>query len=133
MISLRGILRWLPALVTMAVIFIFSSLPSYEVPDFGFLDVVIKNGGHFVGYALLAFAYSFALPRQLSQLQRGVIAIAFALLYALSDEFHQSFVPGRNASWIDIIVDGLGASTAALLWARYSPNSNSNPIISSES
>jgi VanZ family protein len=133
MFSRGGILRWLPALVIMAVIFFLSSLPSYEVPDFGFLDVVIKNGGHFVGYALLTFTYSFALPRRLSRLQRGVIAIAFALLYALSDEFHQTFVPGRSASWTDIIVDGLGASTAALLWARYSPNSNSKPIISSES
>jgi VanZ family protein len=117
----------------MAVIFMLSSLPSYEVPDFGLLDVVIKNGGHFVGYALLSLAYAFALPHRFSLFKRGIAAIALALLYALSDEFHQSFVPGRSPSWIDIIVDGLGASTAAFLWARYSPNSNSKPIISSES
>lgn len=128
-----GVLRWLPAIVIMVVIFVLSSLPSDEVPDFGFLDAVIKNGGHFAGYALLAVAYSFALPRHISQLLRGVSAIALALLYALSDEFHQSFIPGRSASWIDILVDGLGATTAALLWARYSPNSKSKPIISSES
>jgi len=117
----------------MAVIFVFSSLPSEEVPDFGFLDVVIKNGGHFVGYALLALAYSFALPHRLSRFERAVAAIGLALLYALSDEFHQSFVAGRSASWSDILVDGLGATAAALLWGRYSPNSNSKPMSSSES
>jgi VanZ family protein len=133
MIILRGFLRWLPAILVMAVIFFASSLPSYEVPDFGFLDAVIKNGGHFAGYALLALAFSYALPRRLSRLERMLVAIALALMYALSDEFHQSFVPGRSPSWFDILIDGLGASTAAALLARYSPNSNSNPITSSES
>lgn len=133
MSSQKAAFRWLPAFGIMAVIFVLSSLPSADVPDFGLLDALVKNGGHFVGYALLALAYSFALPRRFSRLERGVAAVGLALLYALSDEFHQSFIAGRSASWSDILVDGLGASIAALLWARYSPNSNSNPINSSES
>ncbi len=129
----RAIPRWLPALVVMIVIFLLSSLPSNEVPDFGFLDSLIKNGGHFLGYALLGLTYSYALPHRLSGRSKNVLVIVLALLYALSDEFHQSFVPGRSPSWIDIAVDGLGASTALFLKARYSPNSNSNPISSPDS
>ena len=132
MAILMDFLRWLPAIATMIVIFLFSSLPSSEVPSFGFLDVLIQNGGHFLGYVLLALAFGFALPPRFARLKRSIVIVALALMYALSDEYHQSFVPGRNASWWDIFVDGVGATTAALLLMRYSPNSNSNPISSSE-
>ena len=133
MLKLIGFLRWLPAVATMVVIFMLSSLQSSQVPNFGLLDSLVKHGGHFLGYALLGATYSYALPRRFSAIAKGVLAIILALLYALSDEFHQSFVPGRNPSWFDIFVDLLGASTAAFLMARYSPNSNSKPASSSES
>ena len=129
----NAVLRWLPAIAVMVVIFMLSSIPSDEVPNFGFFDSVVKNGGHFLGYALLGLAYNYALPRRLSQKANIVLVIVLALLYALSDEFHQSFVPGRSPSWSDIAVDGLGASTALFVRGRYSPNSNSKPISPSDS
>jgi len=133
MYMLIAVLRWLPACVLMTVIFMLSSLPSSEVPDFGALDFLVLHAGHFLGYALLCLAFQFALPRRLSPGIRSIAAIMLALLYAVSDEWHQSFVPGRSQSLFDIIVDGLGASTAMFLLARYSPNSSSNSISSSES
>ncbi len=42
-------------------------------------------------------------------------ALVIAVIYGLSDEFHQSFVPGRNADLLDVITDAAGA--AAGLWA----------------
>jgi VanZ family protein len=108
----RWFLRWLPALALMAIIFGFSSITSQEMPSFGGLDLIVKKGGHMLGYGLLALAYWYALrfdPRL------GWLALLMAVLYALSDEFHQSFVPGRNPSWVDaLLIDGSGAALALL-------------------
>ncbi|MFH1908814.1 MAG: VanZ family protein [Chloroflexota bacterium] len=49
--------RWLPAILIMATIFVFSSIPSSELPDFARADLFIKKGGHMLGYGLLTLAY----------------------------------------------------------------------------
>ena len=58
---MKPFLRWLPAVLVMAVIFVFSSIPSDELPNFGLWDLLVKKGGHVLGYGLLALAYLFAL------------------------------------------------------------------------
>ncbi|MGQ9583297.1 MAG: VanZ family protein [Thermoplasmatota archaeon] len=45
------------------------------------------------------------------------LAALFILLYALSDEIHQSFVPGREASALDLLIDTLGGSLGAFALA----------------
>jgi len=68
-----------------------------------------------IGYALLALAYKHGL-RQLKNSSRW--AWVLAVLYALTDEFHQSFVPGRHPSLLDVLVfDAAGAAIA--LWFRH--------------
>ena len=97
--------QWLPALAMMAIIFAFSSVPSEEMPRFGLMDYLVKKSGHALGYALLAAAYLRGLGAG-----RGRLAWLLALVYALTDEFHQSFVPGRNPSLMDVLIfDNLGA------------------------
>ena len=60
-----------------------------------------------LGYGLLALAYWYGLR---FQKRRWWLALLFAILYAISDEFHQSFVPGRHPSWVDVLgFDGGGA------------------------
>jgi hypothetical protein len=54
-------LRWLPTILVMMTIFIFSSIPSQELPKFGFWDTLVKKGGHVIGYGLLALSYWFAM------------------------------------------------------------------------
>ena len=106
-------LRWLPAVLIMAVIFGFSSTPSTKLPSFGLLDFVVKKGGHMLGYGLLGLAYWYGLR---FQKRRWWLALLFAILYAISDEFHQSFVPGRHPSWVDVLgFDGGGALIALSL------------------
>jgi VanZ family protein len=103
--------RWLPALLLMAVIFVFSSRSSDELPDFGGWDYFFKKGAHALGYGLLALSYLRALPRR-----NYLLAWFLAVLYSATDEFHQSFVPGRHASVVDVIVfDNLGAMIALYL------------------
>ena len=72
---------------------------------------------HFLAYMLLGYLCA----RLFSHLLSSPSAIFFAAsvlsaLYGLSDEFHQSFVPGRDASWGDALADALGGIAGALLW-----------------
>lgn len=91
----------------MLMIFLFSARPASELPNFDWADRLVKKGGHMIGYALLALSYW-----QVFQFRQGKQGLAwcFAVLYAITDEFHQSFVPGRGASFWDVVIfDNLGA------------------------
>jgi VanZ family protein len=110
--------RWGPALVMMAVIFFFSALPSKSVPNFGKYELSVKKGGHALGYLLLgcAFLHGFGRSKKAPWLAWGL-----CILYAATDEFHQSFVPGRSARVMDVGIDTLGALLGllpALIWLR---------------
>src|SRR3989338_7750596 len=94
--------RWGPAVAVMAVIFITSSLPKAEVPEFGIWDLLVKKGGHFLGYGLLAVAYLRGLAGGAFPTRRRMVtAIVLAGLYGVTDEFHQWFVAGRGAAPLD--------------------------------
>lgn len=112
--------RWMPALLLMAAIFVLSSFPSRELPDFGSWDSFFKKGGHMLGYGLLALA----CRRGLGGFPAGSrLAWGLAIFYAITDEFHQSFVPGRHPSPVDVLVfDNLGAALALVFWNRYGEN-----------
>jgi VanZ family protein len=116
-------LRWLPPILMMAVIFAFSSIPSTEMPNFGFWDLLVKKGGHATGYGLLALCIWFAL-----KWDRRWLWLAFFLtvLYAGTDEFHQSFVPGRHSSLVDIGIDSIGALIA--LWIAFFVRRRKEPL-----
>ncbi len=104
--------RWLPALALMVVIFLFSNTPKQDLPNYGLFDMLVKKGGHVTGYALLGLAYWYALGFDLKKIGWAWV---LAVLYALSDEFHQSFVAGRGATiWDVILYDATGAALA--LW-----------------
>ncbi|MGD8554795.1 MAG: VanZ family protein [Anaerolineales bacterium] len=123
--NLKDLWRFLPALAIMAIIFYLSSQPASALPHFGPLDLPLKKAGHMIAYGLLGLAYDFGLAIAPSLRRRRVLALLLATLFAMSDELHQSFVPGRNAWWGDVMIDGLGAALAIYLVARYS-NSSSN-------
>jgi VanZ family protein len=117
--------RWLPAILVMGIIFALSSLPAYRIPFFGRYDLLIKKGAHALGYGLLGLAYAYALPSRLSLPVRWGLSLCMAVLFALSDEFHQSFVEGRSSSLTDVFIDSVGAAFALTVGIGYSSNSNS--------
>ena len=100
------ILRWLPAGGWMALIFYFSSQTELPGPASHVLDVLFKKGAHFVVYAILAalLERAVALPAHGRR-----VAFTLAVLYAISDEFHQSFTPGRTPQATDVMIDAAGA------------------------
>ena len=113
--------KWGPSLLVMALIFLASSTPGSELPSFGIWDTLVKKGGHILGYALLGAAYLHGLTFARSLCRRSLfLAILFAGLYAITDELHQSFTPGRTPSPIDVGIDTIGAAlgVGVLAWIR---------------
>ena len=113
--------RYGPVLFWMALIFIASSqssLPSAAEP---LADKVWKKFGHITAYAILMWLLlrTFASDKHLSARQ-SIAAFAMLLLYAVSDEFHQFFVPGRTSTWIDVACfDFLGGCAGWVAFQRF--------------
>jgi VanZ family protein len=107
-------LRAVAPLALMGLIFFLSSRESVG-PDLPAFTRVIA---HFFEYALLAALWAWALHPSLGS-RSFALAAAISFAYAIGDEVHQSFVPGRDADPLDLVVDGLGIATAiALIRAR---------------
>jgi VanZ family protein len=106
----------------MAVIFAVSAQPRASLPDFASWDLLVKKGGHLLGYALLGAAYVRGLAggnRARPGWRLVVTAVALAGAYAASDEFHQAFVPGRGSSLWDVGIDTLGAAVGVGVWLAW--------------
>jgi VanZ family protein len=75
---------------------------------------------HFVEYGVLGFLLARLIANVQSTLSKGFLlglVVILATLYGISDEVHQAFVPGRNASPWDVAADGLGGLMGAFLYA----------------
>jgi VanZ family protein len=95
----------------MLAIFLFSAGSAAHMQK-QLLQTIVNKGGHMIGYGLLALAFwrMFEFGQD-----RFWLSWLLAVLYALTDEFHQSFVPGRTPSLVDaLFFDALGALIA--LW-----------------
>jgi VanZ family protein len=123
--KLTAALRWAPSLFLMALIFYVSSLPATDIPDLGWADVVAKKIGHALGFGLLSITYLCAISTQLKRPKRYWLAWLLTVAYGLTDEFHQSFVPSRNASLLDVGIDAAGAAIILRLLYYYYSNSSS--------
>ncbi len=107
---------WFPTIGYCLVIFILSSISksAYIPTSFGFDKAV-----HFVEYGILGFLLARSILGFQSSLSSKLLislAVVLAIAYGISDEVHQTFVPGRNASPWDVLADGLGGLTGALLY-----------------
>jgi VanZ family protein len=124
--KLRTFLQhWGLAILMSVAIFGFSSIPSSEMPRFGVLDFLLKKGGHALGYGLLSLTYLRGLTKGNCVHARRDLFLSWmmATLYSTTDEFHQSFVPGRHPSASDVLIDSLGAAIM-LFWISRCPIKN---------
>ncbi len=110
------LLYWAPPLIWMALIFYGSSQPTLPALSDSFLDFLIKNGAHFMEYAVLALLWYRAIYSRFPDPRIQPLAFIIVVIYALSDEFHQYFVPGRSATWQDVAIDVIGGACALLFW-----------------
>ncbi|MCI0496093.1 VanZ family protein [candidate division KSB1 bacterium] len=98
-----------PAIAWAIAIFVQSSLSDLPAPDLGF-DMQDKVS-HAAEYAILGFFLRRALVFQKNNFiheHANQLTFSIGSLYAVSDEIHQSFVPGRNADIGDVIADVTG-------------------------
>lgn len=104
--------KWLPVFLWAGVIFFFSSLPQQKVTETFFTDFLIKKFAHISEYAIL-FALTFRAAEK-----KFLITFILVILYSISDEIHQAFVPGRSSKISDVFIfDLAGANIAAFcLW-----------------
>jgi len=130
---------WAPAVVWAAAIFSFSGdsfssahtegivfaflhwlLPNASVATLDLLHELVRKCGHFAEYFVLSLLLLRAVrgPGQGWKLRWAISAFVIAVAYAGLDEFHQSFVPSREATPWDSVLDATGAAAAQLaVWA----------------
>lgn len=140
----KSISGFIPAVIWMIVIFAFSAVPAAESTEqsvsvtgmlvhaicsltgqtalmqaelIAFLEPIVRKAAHMTEYAVLLLM----LIRPLSSLIRPVIkaavpAFAFCVVYACSDEFHQTFVSGRAGRLTDVLIDSSGAFLALIIF-----------------
>jgi len=107
----KKIKLWLPVFIWAGVIFSFSSMSINQSESFSWLDFVIKKSAHVTEYAILYWLLFRAMSQNNKDASRKVFIKVFVLtvLYALSDEWHQTFVPGREGTLRDVGFDTIGA------------------------
>jgi VanZ family protein len=124
---------WLPLLIWMVVIFSASAdanstehtsrflepflrwlNPNISLEAIDSVRWLVRKAAHITEYAILAWLAWRAVRRPRRHDARpwswapAGIALAIVILYAATDEFHQTFVPNRTGSWIDVCIDTVG-------------------------
>jgi len=101
---------WLPVLAWAGLIFALSSVSDLGT-GLGTWDLVLRKIAHAAEFAVLGALLLRALGR-------AWLSFAAGVLYAVSDEVHQSFVSGRQGSPVDVAIDAVGVACGVLLWQR---------------
>lgn len=125
----KKIFSILLAIIWMALIFIMSSFSSNEssnqsnyiveiinsifnITNIEVLNIIVRKTAHFTEYFILGLlVYNMIHIHN----QKTYISIIICILYAISDEIHQIFVPGRNCQLLDIAIDGIGSLIAIFI------------------
>ena len=106
---------WLAVAVWMGLIFFGSSIPGVSVSSSGVLDFVAHKSIHLVEYSVL-FVLLYRASRYTFPQKPLTASFLILFLFALSDEWHQSFVPGRSAKLTDVVID---LASAVVGWLGY--------------
>jgi VanZ family protein len=109
---MRAIWRFGPPLALMGLIFAFSAQPDLN-SGLGVLDTIGRKLIHMAEYGLLWWLWHRAL-----QTRTPVPAALITLAYAVTDEYHQTFVAGRHGSPVDVLIDAAGVAIAIGLYVR---------------
>jgi len=109
----------IPMIVVMGIIFFLSHQPGdslYVLPVPGFDKLA-----HMAIYAALAATVLYAFQSGFNKSRDSAVSLVFVtvcicILYGIGDEYHQSFILGRFASFADVVADTVGAAVATGAW-----------------
>jgi VanZ family protein len=107
---------WLPPALWMGLIFFLSSFNKLQASEVAWQDFVTRKTAHFLEYAILCFLFYRGLKNttRLSLARSLVLSFTLSVLYAISDEYHQTWVPGRTGKLFDTGIDSVGAAFGVL-------------------
>jgi VanZ family protein len=111
-VASRALTVWLPVVAWAALIFVLSAQPDLST-GLGTWDLVLRKLAHLTEYAILGALLLRAVGARVPALVAGVA-------YAVSDEIHQTFVPGRQGSVLDVLIDSAGVVIGILVLERAS-------------
>lgn len=132
----KKLIKWLMLLLWMLVIFLFSSQPhSGEatksiieniIPNIktnsllDMINFIVRKSAHVTEYFILALL-TISLLKEYTKKERTILlsSIIFCFIYAMTDEYHQSFVPGRSSLFRDVLIDTSGSLIALLGYYFY--------------
>ena len=111
------VLAWLPAIAWMILIFALSSRQSVEVSSDFIINFFVFKSFHVIEYAILYFLVfrGFYLSKNDRSELVGKFAFIISLLYAITDEIHQTFVPTREGKLGDVFIDLIGITLAYIV------------------
>lgn len=137
-INHKGIFRWGLVFIWMLVIFILSAqkstdsdslssgitrfvlniindlLPQIEI-EFSAFSHFVRKSAHFIAYLILGILSMYAIDEEKnSKFAWFTKALLICVLYAMSDEFHQRYVPGRSGELKDVLLDSTGSLVGIL-------------------
>lgn len=107
----RRLFYWLPTFIWAVVIFSFSSLTTPSTSRIFWQDFIVKKSAHIIIYSIFTVLVHRSLKNTTS-LKGNYLFLAslcIVILYAISDEFHQSFTPGREPTLRDAIIDSVSS------------------------
>ena len=135
-------MKWLMVAVWMAVIFTFSTdafseaqttpiigpllstlFPNLSPSHVIDITLLVRKLGHLSEYFILAVLLTRAFDGRIeagTEKRHALFAVGIATLYAISDEWHQSFVPSRTSSAHDVLIDAIGAICGACVYHWWS-------------
>ncbi|MBC8544602.1 VanZ family protein [Bianquea renquensis] len=134
--KVRAVISWAAVLIWMVVIFLFSAQNGAQSGDLSgsllekilaffhfsteqtdFWEMILRKGAHFGVYFILAILLAVAFRASGVSLRKGIgLALLLSAAYAVTDEVHQYFVPGRAMRAFDVFIDTCGAATGLLLY-----------------
>lgn len=112
--------NWFFVFIWMLIIFTFSSIPSLKIEILGVLDLILRKGCHLLEFGILNLLFLNAFSKTFSWGKNRYLfwSSFLSIIYAVLDEYHQSFVPGRYPNIFDVFVDSCGVMVSNLSWIR---------------
>jgi hypothetical protein len=122
---LKAFMLWVPPIVWGIVIFSFSSSQIPPVSETHWQEFLIKKTAHVIEYSIFA-VFIFRALRGSGVLSRRAffISVLICVIYALTDEFHQSFTPGREPTLRDVTIDSLASFFSLSMVVKFLPKSS---------
>ncbi len=112
---------WLPQILLMVLIFFLSSHHRVSITEESTIDFVIFKSLHMIEYGALFFLTTRAILHTSTQSKKHALlyAFIFCVLFAFSDEIHQTFVPTREGKLRDVLIDTVGISVVYWKYAKF--------------